>query len=213
VFGGATGAEVLIEVVRRAVSPADALAWLGGPDAYLAPGEAETLLSECALSENELDLVRSASGTAVGDLLERAGSQELATVLFALVELGVLRARTSSRKPQHQNRRRPPADVIDHDAVRARIRARRALVEEGDYFALLGVSRNATSYDIRRAYSTLRQEFEPSRILTPLTTDLQDDVDVIIDVLDEAYEILRDQIRRERYRRALEEPPEPDART
>jgi hypothetical protein len=208
VFGGATGAEVLLEVVRRAVPPADALAWLGGPDTYLGPGEAQSLIAECALGDAELELVRSAtSGASVGELLDRAGNQELANVLFTLAELSVLRTRSSARKPAA--RKRPPPDVIDHEAVRARIRARRALVDEGDYFSLLGVARGATSYDIRRAYTTLRQEFEPSRILTPLTTDLQEDVDVIIDVLDEAYEILRDQVRRERYRRALEEAPEP----
>lgn len=211
VFGGATGAEVLIEVVRRAVPPSHALAWMGGPETYLSSGDREALLAECALGDAELVLVRSATDAPVGDLLQRAGNQELATVLFTLVELGVLRARSSGRSP-HQPRRRVTPDVMDHDAVRTRIRARRALVDEGDYFALLGVGRNATSYDIRRAYTMLRQEFEPSRILTPLTTDLQEDTDVILDVIDEAYEILRDPVRRERYRRALEDAPEPDTR-
>lgn len=212
VFGGATGAEVLIEVARRAVPPNDALVWIGGPNTVLLPGDREALLAECALGETELDLVRSASGVSVAELLERSGSQELATLLFTLVELGVLRTRTSGRKPQNTRRHSPP-DVIDHDAVRARVRARRALVDEGDYFALLGVSRNATGYDVRRAYTTLRQNFEPSQILTPLTVDLQGDVEMIVEVLDEAYEILRDSVRRERYRRALEEAPESEART
>lgn len=210
VFGGATGAEVLLEVVRRAIAPQDALGWLGGPATLLAQGDTPALLAECALADAELELVRSASGLSVGELLERARTQELAPVLFTLVELGVLRARPGGRKPAARKHTVP--DVIDHDAVRARIRARRALVDEGDYFSILGVSRGATSYDIRRAYTSLRQEFEPSRILTPLTTDLQDDLEVIIDVLDEAYEILRDQVRRERYRRALEETPEPNVR-
>jgi len=34
-----------------------------------------------------------------------------------------------------------------------------------------------------------------------------DDVDAILSVIDEAYEILADDLRRERYRRALEAPP------
>lgn len=206
VFGGATGAEVLIEVARRALPPNDALLWLGGPQTILARAEAEGLLAECALGEDELELVRSASGASIAELLERSGSQELPTLLFTLVELGVLRAHSSGRKPQASKGRGPP-DAMDHEAIRARISARRALVDEGDYFALLGVSRNATSYDIRRAYSRLRQEFEPSRILTLLTADLTEDVAVIADVLDEAYEILRDSVRRHRYLRALEETP------
>ncbi|HWA71821.1 MAG TPA: hypothetical protein VG937_05800 [Polyangiaceae bacterium] len=212
VFGGATGAEVLIEVVRRAVAPSDALAWLGGPRVQVASGEAETLLAECALSDFELSLVRGAPGTSLGELCERAQVQvpELSNVLFTLVELGILTVRsggavaTGGRAP----RRAPPTDVIDHEAVRARIRARRALVDEGDYFALLGVSRNATSYDIRRAYTTLRQEFDPGSILTVLTADLGEDVALVLEMLDEAYDILRDQVRRDRYRRALEDSPE-----
>jgi hypothetical protein len=43
--------------------------------------------------------------------------------------------------------------------------------------------------------------------LRPSTLDLRDDLDTILEVLDEAYEILRDQQRRERYRRAIESTP------
>lgn len=205
VFGGATGAEVLIEVVRRAVPPGDAIAWLGGAHVRFSEGEAGSLLGESALPDADLSLVRSASGTTLGDVLDRAGSPDIAPVLFTLVELGVLRVRTSAAPARNL----PPrvVDPLDHEALRARIRARRELVDEGDYFALLGVSRSATSYDIRRAYSALRQELDPGRVLTPVTADLGDDVALILDVLDEAYEILRDQVRRDRYRRALEEGP------
>jgi hypothetical protein len=45
-----------------------------------------------------------------------------------------------------------------------------------------------------------------SRILTPGIADLNDDVRKIASVLDEAYEILRDSARRERYRRAIDGP-------
>src|SRR5262249_13642025 len=95
-------------------------------------------------------------------------------------------------------------DALDEDAVRARVRARLQLVEEGDYFALLGVPRDATSYEVRRAFLELRRAFEPSRILTPQIADLSQDVRKIASVLDEAYEILKDSARRERYRRAID---------
>ena len=204
-FGGATGAEVLIEVVRRAVPPTEAVTWLGGAHVRFTEGEAGSLLGESALPDADLSLVRSASGSTLGDLLDRAGSPDIAPVLFSLVELGVLRVRTSAAPTRNLAPR--VIDPLDHEALRARFRARRELVDEGDYFALLGVSRSATSYDIRRAYSALRQELDPGRVLTPTTADLGDDVALILDVLDEAYEILRDQVRRDRYRRALEEGP------
>ena len=77
----------------------------------------------------------------------------------------------------------------------------------GDYFAVLGVPRDATGYEVRRAYLELRRGFEPSRILTPRLRELEGDVKKIVAVLDEAYEILRDPARRERYRRAIDARP------
>jgi len=91
--------------------------------------------------------------------------------------------------------------------VRNRLGIRRSLVDEGDYFALLGISRDATGYEVRHAYLELRRELDPSRLLTASTADLREDVDLVLEVLDEAYEILRDAARRERYRRALEASP------
>lgn len=205
VFGGATGAEVLIEIVRRAVPPAEAIRRLGGLEARLSAGPSQGLASECALSDAEMELVSSAAGGTLEDLVRRAGTDDFATVLLALVELGVLSSR-GDRAPERSVPSRA-LDAVDLDAVRGKLRARRALVDEGDYFSLLGISRGATSYDIHRAYTTLRQELDPSTVLTPANADLGDDLELVLDAVDEAYEILRDQVRRERYRRALEESP------
>jgi hypothetical protein len=203
VFGGATGAEVLLEVARRALPPREVLARLGGPDARVRPGRARHLLSECALPDDQTELFRSIEDVSVGELLARVGGEEFAPTLLALVELGIVDAGASAA-PAAALPNRPDLDAIDDDAVRARIEARRRLVEEADYFALLGVSRSATGYDVRKGYLSLRREFEPSRILTARTADLVDEVTTINEVLDEAYEILRDEARRERYRRALD---------
>jgi len=94
--------------------------------------------------------------------------------------------------------------ALEEEAVRARVKARLELVEEGDYFSVLGVSRDATGYEIRRAFLDLRRSFEPARILSPALSDLLPDVDVINQVVEEAYDVLRDPARRERYRRAIE---------
>jgi len=87
------------------------------------------------------------------------------------------------------------------------VRARYELVCEADYFTLLGISRDATGYEVRRAYLELRRGFEPSRILTPDIADLEDDVRAITSAIEEAYDILRDGVRRDRYRRALGDAP------
>ncbi|MEB2312864.1 MAG: DnaJ domain-containing protein [Sorangiineae bacterium] len=207
VFGGATGAEVLLEVVRRAVPPGDALRRLGGERARIDAGPAAALLPETALPDVEATLASRSHGATVRELIERAPSADFATVLYALTELGVLSALEPAGDEREATGERAPFDELDEEALRARIAARGALVDEGDYFAILGVARGATSYDIKRAYLELRRAFEPSRILTAKTADLREQVDTIREILDEAYDILRDPPRRERYRRALEAPP------
>jgi len=61
---------------------------------------------------------------------------------------------------------------------------------------------------VKRAFVELRRSFEPTKILSPRLRDLADDVKKIVVVLEEAYEILRDGARRERYRRAIDATPE-----
>jgi hypothetical protein len=204
VFGGATGAEVFVEVVRRVIEPVVALGRLGGPAARIDLGTRAALLAECALGPEEGTIVSRARGASVGEIVDQ-GEPEMASVLFALVCLEVLTVLSPAR-PAAQARAGGD-DPLDEEAIRMRVRARLAIVEDGDYFAILGIPRTATSYEIRRAYLELRRAFEPTRILTAATADLASDVRVVIEVLDEAYEILKDANRRERYRRAIEAGP------
>lgn len=209
VFGGATGAEVLVEIVRRAVSTEQAVRRLGGLDTLLQKGESAALLGECAISDAEADVVRAITDEPVTEVLRRVGHKDFAAVLYVLVELSVLgrsnaERRTGRGRPE---KRVTQPDRLDQAALRARILARKALSEEGDYFALLGVARSATSYDIRRAYASLREEYDPARVLSGETVDLREDVELILEVLAEAFEILEDDLRRERYRRALDASP------
>ena len=204
VFGGSTGAEVFVEVIRRVVEPDEALARLGGDATKIADGANAALLSECALNAVELAWVQRARGNSLGALLAGAADADLVSVLYALSLLGVVEpiVRPFAGKPEAPAA--PPGDAIDDDAIRAKVRARMQLVEEGDYFALLGIPRDATGYEVKRAFLDLRRAFEPSRMLTAATADLAADVETIAAVLDEAYEILKDSARRERYRRAIE---------
>jgi hypothetical protein len=204
VFGSATGAEVLVEVARRVIAPEQAVLRLRGPDARLQKGPEWNLLSECNFSDRELEAVTAAPGFTVAELVAKVGDAGFATALYILVELGIL---SSSRAAEGQHEPPPqsaPYDPLDDVAVRHRIERRKALVEEGDYFALLGVGRNATGYEVRRAYLALRREFAPETLLSAGTTDLREDLDLILEVLEEAYDILHDDARRARYRRALE---------
>ena len=207
VFGGTTGAEVLVEIVRRTIGPDWAIEALGGTKVRVARGPLFRLLSECALASQEVALVERANGVVLGELIKQAESSDFAAAIYALVELSVLSTLAASTEVSKQSERPPARDGLDDGAVRSRVGLRRALVDEADYFALLGIQREATGYEVRHAYLTLRREFDPAQLLTASTVDLREDVDLIVEVLDEAYEILRDSARRERYRRALEASP------
>jgi len=209
VFAASTGAEIFVELVRRAVSPEEAIEALGGEDARIGSGPMQSLLPECALAPAELELVTRARGGTLGELLARSVDADIASVVHGLALLGVLDVIPAPEPSRASSPSAAEAEAaaLDEEAVRARIRARLELVDEGDYFSVLGVSRDATSYEVRRAFVELRRAFEPSRILTPTLHDLADDVRKIVVVLEEAYEILRDVSRRERYRRAIEARP------
>ena len=66
--------------------------------------------------------------------------------------------------------------ALDAEAIRERVRARAQIVDDGDYFAVLGVAHDATGYEVRRAFLELRRAFDPSRMLTPEVADLAADV-------------------------------------
>ncbi len=205
VFGGATGSEVFIEMLRRVLEPSEALRRLGGPRAELAHSVSFELIDECALSPPERQSIDALQRISVGEALADTPTAEFACVLYALTLLQILK--TVSRATRQEQAAKASFDRLDDEALRQAVVTRRKLIDEGDYFAILGVPRHSTGYDIRRAFVELKRQLDPSRALTPQTLDLAEDLELIIEVLNEAYEILSDQVRRDRYRRAIESVP------
>ncbi len=218
VFGASPGVEVFVDLMRRNVSQEEALQRLGGIDGVLALGQNAHLLSEAALEAFAVERFEACLGEPLSLLLHEksenshhgAGREsDLASVAYALFLLGVYDVVPTIGGRRDESRSRddeePASDsrALDDEAVRVRVEARLALVEEGDYFSLLGVPHDATGYEIRRAFLDLRHSFEPSRALTPGTLDLAPELAKIVDVLEEAYDVLKDATRRERYRRAI----------
>jgi len=209
VFGGSTGAAVFVDVVRRIVSPADAVDLLGGLSSRLSDGREAGLLDECALGPADLEHLRGAAGRPLRELLDAAPEGDLPTVVYALAQLGVVEVLRGVGDGLEGEERASEADhaAVEAEGIRERVRARLQLVDDGDYFALLGVSHQATGYEVRRAFLELRRAFDPARVLTPEVADLVEDVRKITVVLEEAFDILKDAARRERYRRAIEAVP------
>jgi len=105
-------------------------------------------------------------------------------IAFALSCFGVLRpARSGSNEGMR-------VGVRDLYLARERVMARHALAQEGDYFQILGVDRQAEVTEIRRAHQRLLRECSAEALGPELNHELKDVVDTIREVLEEALRIL-----------------------
>jgi hypothetical protein len=131
--------------------------------------------------QTDLSMVARAAGVDVADLLPLA---------WGLCVLGLATARRTDTEVPDEG----VALVGETDLAidRARVRARWELVSEADYFALLGVRRDATAFEIRRAYQAARRDFAAEGFPITLRRELAKELDDIANVLDEAYRVLRD---------------------
>jgi hypothetical protein len=98
-----------------------------------------------------------------------------------------------------------PRPVTDRDEAidRALVQARHALVIDGDYFQVLGVSRDASADQIRRAHDVLLAGVNPSALHPAVAADLRAELDEIRAVLGEACGLLENDRVRQRYREHL----------
>jgi hypothetical protein len=116
---------------------------------------------------------------------------------WGLVVLGLATARRT--EPEVPDESTALVGETDLAIDRERVRARWQLVSEADYFALLGVRRDATTFEIRRAYQTARRDFAADGFPTDLRRELARELEDIADVLDEAFRVLRDDRLRQTY--------------
>ena len=96
-----------------------------------------------------------------------------------------------------------PERERDKEIDRARILARYALVEEADYFQVLGVPRSASTHEVRRAHQALMRELAPAALDPVLAAELSPELGAIRAVLDEALRVLGEPALRERYQTQL----------
>jgi hypothetical protein len=141
----------------------------------------------------DADALLAQLGAGIDDLLEA----ELSTALAAAPR--TITAPEGEREfddiPTDDRRQRPrPRDR------RAALLARWALVEEGDYFEILGVGRDATTADVQLAHERIARELEPDAIDPALAGELGPKLDALRQVVDEALRVLGDERLRPRYR-------------
>jgi hypothetical protein len=86
---------------------------------------------------------------------------------------------------------------------RQRVLAKHALVGEADYFTLLGVRRDASGFEIKRAYEAARRDYAGDSFPVEVRRDLGEAITEINELLDEAYRVLCDDHLRTSYRSHL----------
>jgi hypothetical protein len=91
----------------------------------------------------------------------------------------------------------PTAPPVDDP--RARVLRRHAVVQDGDYFAVLGVEPTATADELQRAHAGVVGEISAPAIDDALARDLSQQIADIRDVANEALRVLSDQSLRSRY--------------
>jgi hypothetical protein len=189
-------AALILEGIRRKLDRATLEQLVGGATAVVEVGDRERLASTvniADLSGEERAALAAFDGRAdLADIAHAAGVDlpDILPLAWGLCVLGLASAR------------RVEAERVDDSAVlvgetdlaidRERVRARWQLVTEADYFALLGVRRDATGFEIRRAYQSARRDFAADCFPADLRRELARELEEIASVLDEAFRVLRD---------------------
>ena len=189
-------AALVLEGIRRKLDRTTLERLLGPPSTVIEVGDRERLggiINMGDLAAEERAALAAFDGQADLATVARIGGVDIADVLplaWGLCVLGLATARrTDTEIPDESTALVGETDLaID----RERVRARWQLVTEADYFALLGVRRDATAFEIRRAYQAARRDFAADCFPTDLRRELAQELDDIANVLDEAFRVLRD---------------------
>jgi len=189
-----------VEGVRRRWEAARLDAVLGGAGTLLAPSARAPPEAELALSTEESRVVELADGLRTLDEIVAGGPLDPLSsrqTLAALVEVGALEVKILAPAGAPA----PGSGSIDL----ARVDEKLDQVRRADYFAILGLGRAATAYEIREASGRLLSDLAPERFDGVPAEGLVAKLDEIRQVISEARDILADDALRAEYLAGLGE--------
>jgi hypothetical protein len=198
-------AAMVLEGVRRKLDRATLERLVGPPTTIVEIADREKLAAVIAAADLATDERAAVAGLdARSDLAHVARhSGALLDAVYALawslILLGVATAHRGAGDPTVDDDAPGMVGEADLAIDRERVHARARLVAEADYFALLGVRRGATRFEIRRAYEAARKDFAADGFPSELRRELAAELADIAQVLDEAYRVLRDDRLRSDY--------------
>jgi hypothetical protein len=196
-------ASLVLEGIRRKLDRSTLDRLVGPPSTIIEVADREKLggiINVGDLAQEERAALASFDGQADLGQVARAAGVDVADVLpfaWGLCVLGLATARRT--EPELLEESNALVGETDLAIDRERVRARWQLVTDADYFALLGVRRDATGFEIRRAYQAARRDFATDSFPADLRRELARELEDIATVLDEAFRVLRDDRLRQQY--------------
>ena len=205
-------AGLLVEGIRRKFLQPRMMSELGGPSSLLAtiPPEDRSPFApkpgEMGLTNAEREVLRLVDGMRPIEEIVFLSGQGVSTVyrvLLAAVVTGLVAVavRGLSSGPDDPTETRKRAMEIS----RRRLESKFEKINRGSYFEILGVSEQATRYEIQAAYDRLIREFHPVNFSLQGLKDLAGKLEIVQRTLAEARDVLSDELLREGYRAALKE--------
>lgn len=185
----------LVEAARRALDPDDVASWIGeGRGLALGP-EREAGLVAAELPSELVELILRFEGHPLTDFLSAAPTEAgLAGALYALVAGDALVLQDAPPSPPSSSARAP---------VRSLLEAAAALAEDGDYFSILGLSRDATAAEVERAHASRRDELGALPLAALGLEGMEAKRLEALEAVDEARRVLEDGRRRRAYAASL----------
>lgn len=175
----------LTPATARGTDPSRLLAELGAGIDALLDADLEAIVA--ARPRSEASEFR-------GELTRKADPELMADAARA-----AQKKRAAAKKPGRTSPGMPVPAVAPPatEDPRARLLRRHAVVQDADYFTVLGVARAASDEDVRRAHAAVIRE--TAAVERPLADELADQIADIRAVADEALRILTDARLRPRY--------------
>jgi ActR/RegA family two-component response regulator len=206
---------LVLEGIRRKLGLERLRERLGPPATVLVPLARDAIaraVEEADLSPDEreaADLFDGRRTLAQVLAASRLDETSLYQLGYGLWALGL--ARVVAPKPAAGEGVRAPAasstpvgGAADMQIDRERVLGKHAQVIEGDYFAVLGVRRDASAFEIRRAFEAMRRDYAGDALPIDLARELGLELREIGHVLEEAHRILRSDRTRAQYLAHLE---------
>jgi hypothetical protein len=181
--------------LRRGQDGSAVFALLGGPGAL-------DLIDELQLRPEELRTLPWFDGVrSLDEVIRSSGQPEelvwgLAGVLRYFGALGLHRTAAG------RGRR-----FLDQRVDRERILSRLSRAQDADYFHILGIDRDASQEEVKRAFGRLEEEIRPERIAPEVAVALAGEIESLREILSEALRVLGNEALRRRYQGHLPATP------